>query len=163
MANRPGQSITITGEAVKKALAEKRSLKDLKYGDTRIALLTDIPEEIDVKVHQVMGPWECEPRYKYGGKLSVKFVELEAVNRYDLLAGDTVIAEAYVGDRPDDLLYLDFPSAGVTATRKSMDIVGNQVDKPLVPSDALSGISDPKLGEVAAVLGWDARNTKQGE
>lgn len=157
MANRPGQSITITGEAVKKALAEKRSLKDLKYGDTKIALLTDIPEEIDVKVRQVMGPWECEPRYKYGGKLKVKFVESEGSNYYLLMSGDSVLEQAIVGDRPDDLLYLDFPSERVTATRRPMAILGTQEDKPLVPSNALSDIPDPQLGEVASVLGWNAK------
>lgn len=160
--NKPGQSITITGEAVRKALAEKRSLKDLKYGDTRLALVTDIPEG-DGKLHPVMLQWECEPRYMHGARLTVVYQEGERANRYNLMAGSELLAEAYVGDRPDDLLYLDFPSVGVTATRRPVYTLGSQEDKPLVPANALSGISDPKLGEVASALGWDARTTKEGE
>lgn len=244
--NRPGQSITITGEAVRKALAEKRSLRDLAYDDTRLALLSDflanpnaehptikpelIPDDYvfkalivdelpdigtasrsalylvpqdkpdednryweyikteptagryawerigssevdlsqyakkeDVELTPREMVWECEPRYMHSSTLRVVFQETEHANRYNLLAGDTIVAESYVGDRQDDLMFIDFRAVGVTATRRPAYVLGSQDDKPLVPANALSGISNPKLGEVASVLGWNAKTTKEGE
>jgi hypothetical protein len=117
----------------------------------------------DVKLTPREMVWECEPRYMHSSTLRVVFQETEHANRYNLLAGDTIVAESYVGDRQDDLMFIDFRAVGVTATRRPAYVLGSQDDKPLVPANALSGISNPKLGEVASVLGWNAKTTKEGE
>lgn len=182
MKPKPNQSVTITGETVRKALAEKRSLSDLKYEDTRIALLADFLDNPH-SAHPTIKP-ELLP-----GDFKFKLIPVDALP--PVATADPVAIYLLPKDNPEtDNRYWEYirtePQQGHFAWERIGDTDidlseyatkddatlretelgyilgpddGPNADKPLVSAKALSKFPNPSVGKVASVLGWKEPTT----
>ena len=182
MKPKPNQSVTITGETVRKALAEKRSLKDLAYEDTRIALLTDFLEHPH-SAHPTIKPELLPEDFKF--KIII-VGELPAVATADPSAIYLLQKEnpaendrywEYIKTEPQHghFAWERIGDAGIDpseyATKEDATLHetelgyilgpddGPNADKPLVSALALRKFPNPTVGGMASVLGWKEPTT----
>lgn len=168
-----------------KALAEKRSLSDLKYDKTKIALLTDfledptaehptikrelLPEDIVFKIIVV----DKLPDVRTASPTAIYLLpkdKPEINNSYwEYIKTEPQkghFAWERVGDTDVDLS--DYAKkSDVVLTKDGYWCIlgpadGPNADKPLVSAKALEKISNPSVGTVASVLGWIDNNQEGG-
>ena len=178
---KPGQSITITGEAVRRALAEKRSLKDLAYDDTRLALLSDFLENPHAE-HPTIKPELLPDDYVFNIFIVDELPDIATASKSAMYLVPRDKPEQdnryweYIKTEPTKGRYawerIGGSEADLSQYAKKEDVLlhetelgyilgqpdGPNADKPLVSAKALSKFPDPTVGGMASVLGWNASN-----